>query len=333
MRPDPIIDIIMGYRKAKVLMAAAYLDLFSRLRRGRSSRDASRLLKLDPRATEILLDALVSVGLLHKRSGIYRNTPLSDRFLVSGRPGYLGNNLKYQEIIWDAWSQLRPALQKGGAVRPLGYWLSQHPGFTPEYIMGMDNIARAPSREIAALFPAGSVRDILDVGAGPGTYTLAFLERNPQARATILDLPGTLRVTRRSLARYPKLARRVTLRAGDYTKTSFGRGEFDAVLLSHITHDESPDTNQALIAKSYRALRPEGRVLVHDFVVRKDRTQPEFGALFSVHMLVYTSGGRTYTVQEYSQWLRAAGFCALTAHPIAVDSANASCLIAARKPA
>ncbi|MCR4295201.1 MAG: acetylserotonin O-methyltransferase [Elusimicrobia bacterium] len=321
---DRLIDEIMGYRKAKILMVAAYLDVFTPLTAPRSAADLARRLKLDARAVEILLDALTAIGYLRKRGLHYANAPIASLYLVRGRPGYMGDNLKYQEMIWDAWGDLRRSIGKGGAVRPLEYWLLRHKGFTQEYIKGMDNIARGPAAEIAALAAPAPGSRLLDVGAGPGTYSLAFLRANPEMSATLLDLPSTLKVTRRMLAEQPLLAARTRLKAGNYRKASFGREEYDLVLLSHITHDESPEVNRRLIAESRRALKPGGRIIIHDFMLDPDRVQPVFGALFSVHMLAYTEGGRTYTAAEYAGWLRRAGFSRLMERPIAVESRNSS---------
>ena len=324
---DSLIDEIMGYRKAKVLMVAAYLDCFTHLEVSRTAGALAKILSLDARAAEILLDALASMGYLTKRGSLYLNAPISSRHLVRGRPGFMGDNLKYQEMIWDAWSDLRHSVRKGGAVRPLEYWLLRHKGFTQEYIRGMDNIARKPAEEIAAFIGLKGPRRMLDVGAGPGSYSLAFLRKNPELLATLLDLPSTLRVTRRILAESPALAGRVRLKAGNYRRDDFGAAEYDLVLLSHITHDESPEINRLLIQKSWKALKLGGKIVVHDFMLDDDRLRPVFGALFSVHMLAYTEGGRTYTAGEYESWLRKAGFARLKRREIAGNSRNSSQIV------
>lgn len=324
---DRLIDEIMGYRKAKILMVAAYLDVFTPLETPSAAEPLARRLKLDARAVEILLDALAAIGYLRKVRGLYANAPISSRYLVRGRPGYMGDNLKYQEMIWDAWGDLRHSIGKGGAMRPLEYWLLRHKGFTQEYIRGMDNIARGPAAEIAALAAPAPGARLLDVGAGPGTYSLAFLRANPRMTATLLDLPSTLKVTRALLAEHPALAARARLRAGNYRDAAFGREEYDLVLLSHITHDESPEVNRRLLEESFRALKPGGRVMIHDFMLAESRVRPVFGALFSVHMLAYTEGGRTYAAAEYERWLRGAGFSLLTGRAIGAKSRNASRLL------
>jgi ubiquinone/menaquinone biosynthesis C-methylase UbiE len=325
-------ELILGYRKAKILLTAARLDCFSHLQAPRSANSLARKLALDPRATEILLDALVAMDYLRKSRGLYRNTLISQKCLVQNSMNYMGSNLKYQDILWNAWGDLRGCVRKGGALRPLEHWLLKEKGFTNEYIRGMQNIAKKPAEEIASCVDASKAETMLDIGAGPGTYTLAFLAKNPGLRVTLLDLPGTLKVTRKLLKEQPPaLARRIRLSPGNYRTDSFGKNAYDLILLSHITHDESPKVNRALIAKSFRALRPGGCIVIHDFMLEKNRTQPEFGALFSVHMLIYTEAGRTYTRDEYAAWLKNEGFKNLRQRPVAANASNSSHIITAIK--
>lgn len=329
---DRIVDTILGYRQAKVLMVAADLEVFTHLRRPATAARTAGALALDERGTEILLDALVAMGMLSKAGGRYANTPVSRAHLVKGAPGYMGDNLKFQESIWEAWSGLGEAVRRGRPTRDLGDWLDGGSGMTEQYIRGMDNIARRPARELSDLLELPASGSMLDVGGGPGTYTRTLLEPRPGMRGVIMDLPGTLKVTRTFFTADRHLRRRVRLEPGDYRKTSFGEAIYDLVLMSHITHDESPSVNRLLFKKGFRALRPGGTLVVHDFVVEDDRTAPLFGAMFSVHMLAYTAQGRTYTAREYEGWLREAGFRGFSRHPLCAGAKNASWVIVARKP-
>jgi hypothetical protein len=49
-------------------------------------------------------------------------------------------------------------------------------------------------------------------------------------------------------------------------------------------------------------------VLVQDFILEPDKTAPKQAALFALNMLVGTPAGSTYSYEEYSDWLREAGF-------------------------
>jgi ubiquinone/menaquinone biosynthesis C-methylase UbiE len=185
--------------------------------------------------------------------------------------------------------------------------LKDKPEFVRHYIQGMVEIGKDVSRKMAEIIDASSARDMLDVGGGAGQFSLALLERNPNLRSVVLDLPETLAFTRRYAAESPD-GGKVSFRAGDYRKVDFGRNCYDLVLMSHITHDEGADENRALVRKAYRALRPGGRLVVHDFMVNRDRTGPHFPALFSLHVASYTESGRTYSEAEYAEWMRREGF-------------------------
>lgn len=325
-------DLITGCRKAKVLFTAVSLDVFRLTRRaGAASRSIAKKIGSDPRATEVLLNALVPMGFLRKRSGVYRNTAITDKYLIPGKSGFLGHNLLYQNILWGAWGDLERVVKLGRTDFPLRKLLSGHKDFLDGYIRGMSDIARRPAAEIADVFPFAGAKDMLDVGGGPGTYTEAFLNRTEGLRGTILDLPETLKLTRKIFKAHP-LSGRVSFRAGDYHKADFGDSAYDIVLFSNVTHDEGPAENLAMMRKAFRALRPGGRVMVHDFMLNREMTSPEFSALFSVHMLVYTNKGRVYSSDEYSSWLKRAGFGRLRLREICAGADNPSMALVGLKP-
>lgn len=333
MKPDrkEIGDLIVGYRKAKILFVAASLNLFEQTRTPQSSGRVCGVLGTELRATEVFLDSLSAMGFLRKKAGLYVNTPLSARFLVPGKTEYLGHNLQYQDIIWDAWSKLEKVIKSGAPPVALGKLLSGRSQFLGEYIKGMNEIARAPAEEIASLVKLPAAGGMLDVGGGPGTYTVALLKKNPGTRATILDLKTTLGVTKRILSKNP-LRGRITLKPGNYHTSAFGRNRYDLILLSHVTHDEGPEDNLRLLRKAFAAARAGGRVVIHDFMLDADKTAPLFSALFSVHMLVYTRNGRVYSSDEYSSWLGKAGFCGIRQHHICAKTGNPTRILVGLKP-
>jgi hypothetical protein len=48
--------------------------------------------------------------------------------------------------------------------------------------------------------------------------------------------------------------------------------------------------------------------MVHEFLLDEDKTAPMTAALFAVHMLVMTEGGRAYSRSEIAGWIDRAGF-------------------------
>jgi predicted O-methyltransferase YrrM len=276
---------------------------------------------------EIFLDSLAAMDFLTKKGSGYYNTSLAERFLLPGSPDYLGDNLKYQDLLWSNWERLSEVLQTGRVRRPLDQLLTRIQGpFVREYIRGMNNIARTPAKELAHILPLSQAKRLLDVGAGPGTFTRELLARHPKLQADILDLPRTLRLTRSFLSDLIA-QKRVRLKPGNYHHASLGHGAYDLVLLSHVTHDEGPRDNAALVLRATEAVRPGGIVAVHDFILDDCRTRPSFSALFSVHMLISTRSGQVYSQKQYKDWMYSAGLTGIRRREICAGAPNATVLL------
>ena len=65
---------------------------------------------------------------------------------------------------------------------------------------------------------------------------------------------------------------------------------------------------QELIIKCFNALNKNGKIVIQDWIMNNDRTQPTSGAVFAINMLVGTESGDCCTEQEVAEMLTAAGF-------------------------
>ncbi|MBT6562470.1 MAG: hypothetical protein HON76_08085, partial [Candidatus Scalindua sp.] len=107
-------DISYGYWKAQALFVASELDLFTFIGElGKSSKAIAKKYGTDPRATEMLLNALVSLKLLTKSRDIFSNTAVSRRCLSKNGPAYQGDRIKHFHNMWDYWSKLGTAVKSG----------------------------------------------------------------------------------------------------------------------------------------------------------------------------------------------------------------------------
>ncbi|MBI3288314.1 MAG: methyltransferase domain-containing protein [Elusimicrobia bacterium] len=320
---NPLAELVLSYRSAKPILVAIHYDLFTWIEKGCDSAAAlARRRRLDAPAVERLLDAVCALGYLRKRGSHYRNTRAGRRLLVEGSPDYVGSNLKYQEFTWDAWSDLREVLKTGKPRRGLVDWIRRD-FFTADYIKAMGDVTRAPARELARKLDWRGVTRSLDVGSGAGTFSAAFVERAPELTAELLDLPEPLAVAQGLLARHPR-RRRLAFKEANYLTDDFGSAAYDLVLISNVTRVEDEAANRLLVRKAHAALRPGGRLVIHDYVIEPGRTGPKFAALMSLHVLLFTGKGRAYSAAEYERWMRAAGFRAAARIPIAKASLHPS---------
>ena len=288
--------LYLGFISSRVILTANNLGIFDNLKKSASAKEISGKLKLDLRATGIMLDALTGIGLLIKNNdSMYRNAPVSNHYLVKGPRLYQGDIIKHASTMWQNFPALDEVVRTGRPARR---------GFDHEsFIMGMHNLTILRTESLIKAVGLKGVKTMLDMGGGPGTNAIAMSKKG--VKATIFDLPDTIKIARRVARR--EGVKGISFIAGDFHVDSIGSG-YDLILLSQIFHAFSAEENVALLRKCSAALNPAGRVAVQEFHINDARTAPPHGALFAVNMLVGTEKGRCYSPKEIKRWFTETGF-------------------------
>ncbi len=282
---------------SRIILTANNLRIFDILEgKGKSSQTVAKAASADARATGLLLNSLVAIGLLEMKGERYHNAAVASRYLVKGRPGYQGDILRHYDILWENWSGLDAAIKTGRPQRRS----SEHESF----ILGMHNIALLRVKKVIGGLDFKGVKTVLDLGGGPGTYSMGFARK--KIEATLFDLPQTLKIAKR-LIRDSGLGDRVRLHAGDFTIDELG-GPYDMIFISQILHAFGEGECISMLRKCRGSLRKGGRIVIQEFYLDETKTGPVQGALFAINMLVNTPAGRTYTPAEMTSWLKKAGF-------------------------
>jgi (2Fe-2S) ferredoxin/predicted O-methyltransferase YrrM len=306
--PDDLTQMIRGYQESRILLTAVELDVFTAVGDGATAGEVAQRCRTDRRATELLLNALVALGMIRLASGRYENTPLAARYLTAGAPDDARTALMHNLSLWATWSSLTEAVRRGH-VALRAEMRERDDDWTVPFIAAMHRSAAARAPHVVEAVGAASVQRMLDVGGGSGAYAIAFAQANPDLGAVVLDLPTVLPITERHI-QDAGLSRRVRTRPGDLTEDEFGTG-YDLVFLSSICHMLDPNGNRDLLRRAAQALAPGGRVVIQDFILEPDRTRPRQAVLFAINMLVGTEAGGTYTAEEYASWLGEAGLGAV----------------------
>jgi ubiquinone/menaquinone biosynthesis C-methylase UbiE len=234
--------------------------------------------------------------------------------------------IRHMSSMWNNWSQLTDTLRRGKNPKLAPVIGAQNPDVMRAFIGAMHVVGKDLSREIASQLDLSPFSMLLDIGGGSGTYTLAFLEKNPQMRAVIFDFPDVLAL---ALERMDNTAikGRVTFAQGDFYRDELPAG-CDCALLSAIIHQNSPQQNIDLFSKINRALVPGGCLIIRDHIMDESRTKPPAGTFFAINMLVGTLAGDTYTFIEVKNMLEQAGF---TYVQLLETGERMDCLVQARK--
>ena len=177
------------------------------------------------------------------------------------------------------------------------------------FILGMNSIASRIAGPLAdEMDKAGllTFRHMLDLGGASGTYAKVFLDRIPNARATVFDLPIAIHEAEKMFKGSPYESR-IQLCEGDFYRDEFPTG-FDFIWISAIIHQQDDDATRTMFEKSFRALVSGGKIAIRDVYINQERTGPPAAVFFAVNMLCNTEQGKVYTQGEVFRLLEEAGF-------------------------
>ncbi len=302
--PDQIREIAYAFQESRVLLTAFELDIFSVLDGHMLTADeVAKKISADTRASERLMNALCGMGLLRKVKGKFYNTETASKYLVKGKPEFMGG-LFHTNNLWDTWSYLTESVITGTSTKG-DQNKKERENWVESFIAAMHYRGTKQAKLIAMMIDLKDVKKVLDVGGGSGAFSMGFVERKPEIHAVVFDLPHVIPITKKYVEQ-AGFSDKFSYVKGNYLKDDFGSG-YDLILLSAIVHINSYEENKNLIKKCAGALNPKGIIVINDFVMSEDRTEPYQGALFALNMLVGTACGDTYTEAEMREWFASAG--------------------------
>jgi len=305
--PTPILRLTTAYWDSQTFLTACRLRIFDALAVGARSADSlAEELRLDTRAATLFLNACAALGFVEKQGALFSNSDVAQTFLVSTSPAFMGNAVRYSDHLYPAWGQLEQALRTGEPVVPETSYLGQDPERTRAFVHGMHDRATAIGRALVHLVDLGGRRQMLDVGGGPGTYSMMFTERCPGLRSTVLELAGVAEIAKEIVASHGA-TERVSFLVGSYHEQAFPGGN-DVVLMSGMFHRETEASCRKLIDKARAALKPGGMLIVSDVFTDAGGAAPLFATLFGLNMLLTAPDGTVHADSVVADWMKAAGF-------------------------
>lgn len=315
--PESLMQMMQGVQVSGLLFASIKLDVYSKLAGGPATvEDIASRIGCPVRSTRILVNALSVLGLLTKDGTKYGLTPVTEAFLVAGKPMFVGSmaELFGSHTFWEGSERFAEAVKNDGSV------LAMH-AETP----------KAPFWEMFAkctgpmAFPAAAALDgqlsswiaerkkvrVLDIAAGSGIYGFT-LAKHANVELTALDWPNVLPETRAWAERLGVDKTRTSYIEGNLFEVDF-QGPYDLILLSHVYHHFDRPTCLGLTRKVAAALAPGGRVAVQDFVIDEKMKNP-MPTLFSASMLMWTHKGEAFAESDYNQWFVESGLKPMGLH-------------------
>ncbi|MGI5175621.1 methyltransferase [Dactylosporangium sp. CA-152071] len=327
LNPTPILDIASGARRARLLFAAADVGVFGALAEAPATGEEVRArLGLHREGVGDLLAGLEALGLVERRDGRYHNGPAAGRYLVPGRPEFLGGFLDFLDhTLHPAWDGLATSLRSGepanaqaGAGDPYAP-VHADPTSRTAFFDAMD-VLNAPIGAALAELDWSGFEHVVDVGGARGNIAVHLVKAHPHLRVTVFDLPDV----RPAFEAHVVDNDRVTFAGGDFFTDPLPAA--DAVLFGHVLHNWPVERRRFLAQAAFRAVRPGGAAFVYDPMLDPDRPQLP-NVLASLNMLVWSAGGAEYTFADAATWFTDAGFATVSHAPLVATTS----LLTARK--
>ncbi|PWB55585.1 MAG: hypothetical protein C3F06_02305 [Candidatus Methanoperedenaceae archaeon] len=279
-----------------VLLGSAYtVGIFEALLEEKDIPSLKLALKADERALFIVLEALCTLGFVHKRQDRYSITDKARVHFIE--EGNVGSSLPHFLDIMEAWLAL-PGIIKGAKPQRE----------ERDVAAFMNAMASRPDKLVEetvnhCLGRKKNAKNVLDLGGGPGKYAKAFVNRG--LNTVLYDLPDTIDYVRTRFDLGD--GRNLTLKKGDFTNdfaNEFAGESFDIIFMGNICHIYSENENRALIKRASNILKSGGMIAIEDMV----RGRSPMAEMFAVNMLANTDNGSTYTETQFREWLIDAGF-------------------------
>lgn len=275
----PLHQMMIGATRSRLFTSAMSLGIFDALdtNRFRSAVDIALTIGTHSDNTGHFLDTLVTIGLLEKHQGGYRNTELAEKFLKSESEYHIGPLFSLvKQMSVESLADIEQLVRKG----PLAQ--EQQANIADESIWA--EAARAGAswvfgeigcrigKIIADLQGFEGWDKMLDLGGGHGMFALYIVAEHPRMKGVVFDQPPVVEVAREFIETYG-MQDRVETAGGNYLEDDFGT-DYDLIWAS-ATLNFAKGGLEPLFLRIYENLNPGGCFISFQDGMTNERTRPD----------------------------------------------------------
>ncbi len=306
IEPTRIIRNAYAVYPSFAMLAGMQLDVFTPLHGNPMGAEALAG-ALNVRADKLapLLYALVPAGLLEAEDGIFSNTEEADRFLVRGRPDYMGGLSGFYGSLWRATLNTGESIRTG-KPQSAHAWTALPEQQLVQYFNAQFPGSLRAGRQLAARIDFARCRRLLDAGGGTGGVAIGICEAYPEIRAAVADLPAVVPISKRFISD-AGMAPRIEALAADLLSGP-PDGRYDVAVVRALLQVMSAESAGKALRHIGRAIEPGGRLYIVGSILDDSRLSPPASLAFGLAFLNLYEDGHSYTHAEHVAWLREAGF-------------------------
>jgi len=268
------LDLETVFKASRCVLAAERLLVFRKLHEKELSvADICRRTRIKRRHCEPFLDFLVFLGLLKKKGGLYRNSPLANKHFIRSRSidwtrlwsDECTKDYEALTVVEDVITSGKEWQQVLGKERKPDYELVQEdPQWARDFTYALYDLYKLDAEILAKHLDLSDYHSLLDVGGGSGVMSFALVRTYPHLKSCILEFKFVCEAAKK-IIRKNSLSHRIRTLAGDMNK-SIPRG-FDIIMFWNIGYIDT-----RVLKMAYESL-PEGGMVVRDcFPPSKSKT-------------------------------------------------------------
>lgn len=331
LNPSRIMQTGMGFWTSKALLSAVKFGLFTQLApQPLSAKEIKQRLKLNCSDRHVYdwLDALVSLGFLERKdlleNALYSNAEDSDFFLDKNKRSYMGGILEMaNHRLYKFWNDLDEGLLTGKPQNEskandgnMNFFveLYKDEAALQEFMDAMNGIQTGNFIALVKQFDFNNYHTLLDVGGADGWLSIQVCLNHPDIRCINFDLPPVMPVAQKKIDSF-RLTKRIRVVGGDFMKDELPQA--DLITMGNVLHGLDESLKQKLVQKVYDALPEGGAFMTIENIIDNERRQNTFGLLMSLNMLIENGDAFDYTLNDFDQWTKTAGFKKVEILPLA----------------
>lgn len=296
-------SMINSYKLTNLIIVANNIGIFNCLsENAKSIKQIAMELEIINDRIEPILNGLVFYKIISKNERGYYLEEYKEVLLRDSKFNQIGY-INFAQTIMEKYQNLENAVKDSKSSIDNFEDLIEKD--TESFVQGM-KVNALPQAEYIANNYNFENHNILDVGAGAGTYLISIAKKYKTVTGKMIDLPQVSKIQNRNIESENLQDRLISI-PFDYNK-SFPDENYDVVFLFAVIHQESYENVKRLLDNVYSVLKPNGRLFLTSFFLNDDKIGPEFSVQFAIEMLVNTKNGKVYTHSEIKDLLKESNF-------------------------
>lgn len=257
---------------------------------------------------ELILDCLDALGYVQKKGNQYAFTKRGYKNLSTQSPNNFRYFILFSDYLYKGYINLDETIRLG--KRAQSNMLEEMTEYEWElFSRAMIDISRTNYKEVAGKIPvAKSALKMLDLGGSHGLYSIELCKRNPNLKATIVDLPPVKKYADECINQY-NAGKSVSFLPSDFMKDELPKNN-DIILAFNIIHGLNPTENETLAQKVYQSLNNGGIYVILDQIkgIGGNSQLSKATTSYMALNLLHQAGGKTYSKNEVDTFTKKAGF-------------------------